>query len=150
MTHTIKLNLITQLNWLRGFSALAVIWYLFGFSQLVKNITMDISTAIASGAITKAHGAAILATPDLIWASYFLACLLGLLGAIQLFRNHSSAFVLFGFSLILDVIYFGWFYVSGTASARPTESGIIAIIVITIATVLTLLSIYSNNQETKL
>jgi len=126
--------------WLRIVSIVGVIWYLFGFSQLLKNLTMNVGDAVASGAISEAHGAALTATPTYIWAAYFIACLLGLLGAIQLLRNRLVAWKLFFLSVIFDVIYFGWFHVSGTASARPREAGIIAIVVITVGIIFTILS----------
>lgn len=126
--------------WLRIVSVLGLLWYLFGLSQFSKNVLMDVPAAVATGEISQAHGMAITATPFYIWVAYFAACILGVLGAIQLFRSHSSAFKLFLMSLILDVIYFGWFYASGTASARPTEAGPIAALVITIALVFTFLS----------
>ena len=141
MVYKIKNNPNTQPNWLRIASVLGVMWFIFGFSQFIKNMTMDVAGAVASGAITEAHGAAMTAMPTLIWAAYFIACLSGLIGAVQFFRGHASASWLFILSLFLDVIYFGWFHVSGTASARPTESGIIAVIVITITLVFTLLSL---------
>lgn len=137
-----KTNLKTQPYWIRIAAAFGVLWFIFGFSQFVKNVTMDVAGDVASGAITEAHGAAIAATPTLVWVAYFIACLLGLIGAVQLFRGHASAFMLFALSLFFDVIYFGWIrFLSGTASARPAEAGIIAIIVLTITAVLTLLSL---------
>ncbi len=142
MTYAAKPNLNTQPNWPRIVSAFGVLWFLFGFSQLVKNVAMDVAGAVASGAITEAHGAAITATPVFVWVAYFIACLLGLLGAVQLFRGHASAFILFALSLLFDVIYFGWIrFLSGTASDRPAEAGIIAVIVLTLTAAFTLLSL---------
>lgn len=144
MTYAVKVKnyLNPRPTWHRIVSAIGVLWFLFGFSQLVKNVTMDIAGAVASGAITEAHGAAIAATPTLIWVAYFIACLSGLIGAVRLFQGHASATKLLVLSLVADVIYFGWIrFLSGTASDRPAEAGIIAIIVITITTILTLLSL---------
>ena len=140
MTYVAKPNPTTQPNWLRIVSGLGVLWYIFGFSQFLKNMTMDVAGAVASGAITEAHGVSLMTTPAFVWAAYFAACLLALIGIVQLFRGHASATKLLVMSLIFDVIYFGWFHVSGTASARPTESGIIAVIVITITAFFTILS----------
>jgi len=142
MTDTRNNNLIAQPIWLRTIAAIGVLWFLFGFSQFVKNVTMDVASAVAKGAITEAHGAAITATPALIWVAYFIACLAGLIGAVQLFRGHASAIMLFVLSLVLDVIYFGWIrFLSGAASDRPAEAGIIAIVVISITVAFTLLSL---------
>jgi len=134
--------------WVRIVSIIGIFWYLFGFTRLLKNLTMDVAGAVANGTITAAHGDAITTTPFLIWACYFFACLLGLIGAALFFRDHWSSWKCFALALILDVIYFGWFYVSDTASARPREAGIIAIIVIGMAIVFTGLSFFRRNTRT--
>ena len=140
MTYAAKTTFNAQPNWLRIVSVIGILWYIFGSSQFLKNITTDVATAVASGEITAAHGAALTATPLFVWAAYGIACILGIVGAIQLFRGHANAWKIFAVSLLLDVIYFGWFHVSGYASARPTEAGPIAILVLTIATFYTMLS----------
>jgi len=146
MTTADKSIITTSPKWLRIASAIGVLWFIFGFSQFLKNMTMDVAGAVANGRISEAHGAAITATPLLIWVAYFFACLFGLLGAVQLFRGHASATMLFVLSLILDIIYFGWFHVSGTAAARPTEAGVIAIVVITVTLVFAALSFRNFKQ----
>lgn len=141
MTYTAKPTLSPQPNWLRFLSVFGVLWFIFGFSQLLKNVTIDVAAAVSSGAITAAHGAALTATPTFVWGAYFIACLLGISGVVQLFRGHASASKLLILSLIFDVIYFGWIRYGGHGAARPTEAGIIAVIVLTITTVFTVLSL---------
>lgn len=141
MSYASTANPSSTPNWLCIVSAIGVIWYIFGFVQFVLGVTMDVPAAVTSGAITKAHGAAITATPALVWAAYAAACLLGIAGAIQLFRGQSAA-ILFALSLVSAVIYFGWVHIlSGTGADRPPEEPIIAIVVIVVTAVFAALSL---------
>lgn len=128
-------------TWLKATASLGVLWYAFGLMQWALGITMDIPAAIASGTITEAHGAAITATPLLAWAAYFLASSAGLAGAALLFVGNPLAKPAFALSLASAGAYYLWIYaLSGTATARPSEEGIIAMVVLAVTLAFTLIS----------
>lgn len=119
--------------WIKIAAALGMAWYAFGLVQFYLGASMDVPAAVSAGTITEPHGAAITATPALIWASYALASGAGLVGAVLLFMRHPAANIAFALSLISAGVYYLWIYaLSGTAAVRPSEEATIAIVVLAV------------------
>mgnify|MGYP001127714392 CR=1 FL=1 len=89
---------------------IGVVWYAFGLLQFWLAYSLDTSAAISAGEITAAHGAALSGTPALIWLSFAVASLAGLIGSILLALGLVTAVMSYGISLIAAVIYYAWFY----------------------------------------
>ena len=116
--------------WLKLIAVFGVIWYIGGLVQFWLGYTMDTTAAVASGAITSGHGAAIDQTPAPIWLSFALASATGLIGSVLLFKGSSAAKTVFAISVISALIYFYWILgISETSAARPSEDGIVAVVV---------------------
>lgn len=132
-TPTFKAEKHSTPLWLKIVAGIGVIWYAFGLMQFWLGYSLDINAAIASGAITAAHGAAISETPALIWLSFAIASGAGLIGAALLFGASTLSKTAFAISLASAVIYYAWVYgLSGTGADRPSEEIIIAVVVVTV------------------
>lgn len=117
-------------HWVRIAAVFGVVWYAFGLMQCWNGYSMNTQLAIGSGEISAAHGAAIDATPLLIWVAFAIASVAGLIGAVYLFLGFPGAKQIFALSLAAAVLYYFWVYVlSGTGADRPSVELIIAGIV---------------------
>lgn len=116
--------------WLKLFAAIGIVWYAFGLVQFWLGYSMDTASAIAQGAMTPAHAAAVDATPELIWLAFALASVAGVAGASLLFVRSAHARAVFAVSLGAAALYYLWVYgLSGTGADRPAEELIIACVV---------------------
>ena len=116
--------------WLKVAAVFGVVWYAFGLLQFWLGFSMDINAAVEIGAISAAHGAAIATTPGLIWLTFAIASLAGLIGSILLFARSARAKTAFAVSLLSAAIYYAWIYgLSGSGADRPSEEGVIACVV---------------------
>lgn len=123
----------TMPMWLKIVAAIGVVWYAFGLMQFFLGYTMDTSAAVTAGTITAPHAAAIDGTPTLIWASFAIASLAGLIGAALLFMGSPRANLAFTVSIISAAVYYIWIYaLSGTGADRPSEETIIALVVLAV------------------
>ncbi|GEM_PF-2645908 len=112
---------------------IGIVWYAFGLLQFWLAYSLDTSAAVSAGEITTAHGAALSGTPALIWLSFAVASLAGLIGSILLALGLATAVMSYGISLIAAVIYYAWVYgLSGTGADRPQEEIYIAIVVVAV------------------
>ncbi|MBU2983382.1 hypothetical protein KO498_16370 [Lentibacter algarum] len=138
---TVDMNTKPAPAWLKVIAALGVVWYAFGLLQMWLGVTLDTGVAVAAGQMTAGHAAAHAGVPGFVWASFAVASGAGLVGAALLFMGRGAAFAAFAISLISAAVYYGYIYViSGTASARPTEEAIIAVVVVSVTIGFTLLS----------
>lgn len=120
-------------KWLKLVASIGAVWYAFGLLQFWLGYSLDTTAAVASGAITQAHAAAIDGTPLLIWLAFAMASAAGLLGAILLFSGSALAKRVFAFSALSALAYYVWIYaISGTGADRPSEEGIIALVVVAV------------------
>lgn len=120
-------------RWAMIAGALGAIWYAFGLMQFWLGFSTDTAAAVASGAMTDAHAAAVAGTPLLVWGAFALASGLGLLGSIALLRGAPMAATFFAASLVCAVAYYLWVYgLSGTGAVRPSEEIIIALVVVAV------------------
>jgi len=132
----------------RIFGAIGTAWYLFGGTQFTKNLRLDPAAEVERGAMTQIHADAFISIPTFIWVFYGMAVVLGIAGGLQLIRLKSNAWLFFGASLFLDIIYFGWIrFIAYTFDAPPAEAGILALVVLTVGAVLTFLSIILSSLE---
>lgn len=117
-------------TWLRVVAAIGVVWYAFGLIQFWLGYSMDTQQAIAAGAISVEHGAAIDGTPLAIWIAFAIASAAGLIGSVWLFFGTATAKQAFILSLAAAALYYTWVYaLSGTGADRPSEELIIASVV---------------------
>ena len=123
-------------KFIRIAALIGAIWYAFGLVQFWSAYSMDPSAAIASGAITPAHGSAIAATPFMIWMAFALASAAGLLGSLLLLTGSGKATMTFAVSLISALVYYAWVYgLSGTGADRPQEEIFIAVTVVAVTAI---------------
>jgi len=120
-------------NWLRIAALVGIVWYAFGLMQFWLGYSMDTAAAVAAGALTPAHAAAIDATPLVVWISFALASGAGLVGSVLLLRGAPLAMRVFAVSLAAAAAYYLWVYaISGNGAARPAEEMIIAAVVLAV------------------
>ncbi|MEH6832457.1 MAG: hypothetical protein V7661_16610 [Sulfitobacter sp.] len=127
--------------WLKVAATLGMVWYAFGLLQFWLGYSTNVDAAVASGAMTAAHGDALATTPALIWLAYAVASAAGLIGSALLFVSAHRARAMFAVSLVSAAVYYIWVYaLSGTGADRPTQEVFIAITVITVTLGFALLS----------
>ncbi|WP_298857820.1 hypothetical protein [uncultured Sulfitobacter sp.] len=120
-------------TWIKAAASIGVVWYAFGLFQFWLGFSTDTAAAVDAGKITTAHGAAIDATPLVIWLAFAAASAAGLIGSALLFGGSPAARTLFALSLISAALYYIWIYViSGTGADRPTEEIYVAAMVVAV------------------
>lgn len=118
-------------KWVTVAAAVAVVWYAFGLLQFWLGYTVDTAAAVASGAMTPAHAAAVDGTPFGVWLAFALASGAGVVGAVLLAVGSPRAALVFAVSAVSALAYYAWVYgISGTGGDRPAQELVIGVVVV--------------------